>query len=402
MDSREMKALAIIPARGGSKGIPSKNLGLLAGKPLIAHTIERARQTKSVSRIVVSTDDPEIAAASRQYGAEVVWRPAEISGDTATSESALLHAVDYLEQTEGYKPALLVFLQCTSPLTLPEDIDGAVQVLLDENADSVLAVTPFPYFLWRRDEKGDIVGINFDRGIRPLRKDREPQFLETGAVYAMRAQGFKETGHRLFGKMAMYVMPPDRCLAIDELVDLQIGEVLMRKQQQQLALQALPDSIAAVVLDFDGVFTDNKVIVFQDGREAVVCNRGDGWGLAQLKRLGVPTLVLSTEENPVVQARCDKLGIACMRGIQDKLTALTAWLGANKIDISQVVYVGNDVNDLACLRAAGCGIAVGNAHPQARAAAKMVLSAPGGQGAIREIAERIEEKLEVEHQNKND
>jgi N-acylneuraminate cytidylyltransferase len=213
----------------------------------------------------------------------------------------------------------------------------------------------------------------------------------------MRAQGFKEVRRRLFGKTAMYVVPPDRCFVINQPVDLQIAEVLMRKQQEQLALQSLPDVIAAVVLDFDGVFTDNKVIVFQDGREAVVCDRGDGWGLAQLKRLGVPILVLSTEENPVVQARCDKLGIACMRGIQDKLTVLTAWLRANKIDISQVVYVGNDVNDLDCLRAVGCGIAVYDSQPRVRAAAKIVLSAPGGQGAIREVAELIEEKWRVKN-----
>jgi N-acylneuraminate cytidylyltransferase len=182
MDSKELNVLAIIPALGGSKRLPRKTLRLLAGKPLIAHSIERARQTKSISRIVVSTNDPEIAAVSRQYGAEVLWLPAEISGGTATSESALLHAMDYLQETEGYKPALLVFLQCTSPFTLPEDMDGAVQVLLDENADSVLAVTPFHYFLWQRDEKGDLVGINHDKGIHPLHKDCEPQFLETGAV----------------------------------------------------------------------------------------------------------------------------------------------------------------------------------------------------------------------------
>jgi YrbI family 3-deoxy-D-manno-octulosonate 8-phosphate phosphatase len=397
IDSREMKVLAIIPTSGGCKGMPHKNLGLLAGKPLIAHTIECARKARMISRIVVPTDDPEIAAVSRQYGAEVVRQPAEISGNTATSEATLLHVVDYLQETEGYKPGLLVFLQCTSPLTLPEDIDGAAQALLDENADSVLAVTPFHSFLWRRDEKGDIVSINHDKGVRPLRKDREPQFLETGALYVVRARGFKEARHLLFGKTAMYVMPPDRCLAIDEPEDLGIAEVLMQKQQQQLALETLPDLMAALVLDFDGVFTDNKVIVFQDGREAVVCHRGDGWGLAQLKKLGVPIVVLSTEENPVVRARCDKLGIACMQGIQDKLTRLTAWLRTNKIDISQVVYVGNDVNDLACLRAAGCGIAVGDAHPRARAAAKIILSAPGGQGAIREIADLIEKKLEVNH-----
>jgi len=397
----EMKGLAIIPAGGGSRGVPQRNLALLAGKPLIAHSIERARQAGSISRIIVSTDDPEIVAVSRQYGAEVVRQPAEISGDTAKPESALLHVLDYLQQVEGYEPALLVFLQCTSPLTLPEDMDGAVQTLLDENADSALVVTPFHSFLWRRDEKGYGGGINFDLDIRHFRKDRELQYLETGALYAMRVQGFRKAGYRLFGKMAMYEMPPDRCLKIDGPEDLQIAEVLMRKQQQQSALQTLPEFMAALILDFDGVFTDNKVIVFQDGREAVVCNRGDGWGLAQLKRLGVPILVLSTEENPVVQARCDKLGLSCLHGSRDKLASLREWLSAKRMDIAQVVYVGNDVNDLDCLRAVGCGIAVGDSHPQVRAVAKILLAAPGGQGAIRELAELIEKKWEGQNNFKN-
>ena len=389
-----MNILTIIPARGGSKGIPRKNVRLLAGKPLIAHTIEHARQACSVDRVVVSTDDPEIAAVSEQYSAEVVWRPAEISGDTASSESALLHVLESLQQTEGYQPDLVVFLQCTSPLTLPEDIDGTVQALLDENADSALAVTPFHYFLWRRDKKGEVVGINHDKRVRPLRHKRESQFLETGAVYVMRTEGFKKVKHRFFGKTAMYVMPPERCLEIDEPVDFHIAEVLMRERQQQQKLEALPHSIVALVLDFDGVFTDNKVIVFQDGREAVVCDRSDGWGLAQFKKLDLPVLVLSTEENPVVQVRCDKLGIACLHGIQDKLAALMEWLRATKMDVSQVVYVGNDVNDLACLQAVGCGVVVSDAHPQAQAATQIILSAPGGRGAIREIAELIEQRLE--------
>ena len=391
-----MTALAIIPARGGSRGIPRKNVRLLAGKPLIAHTIEHARQARSVNRIVVSTDDPEIAAVSERYGAEVVWRPAEISGDTASSESALLHTLEYLQETEGYQPDLIVFLQCTSPLTLPEDIDGTVQALLNENADSALAVTPFHYFLWRQDEKGDAVGINHDKQVRLLRQQREPQFLETGAVYVMRTEGFRKAKHRFFGKTAMYIMPRERCLEIDEPIDFRLAEVLIKEREQEKKSNALPDPVAALVLDFDGVFTDNKVIVFQDGREAVVCNRGDGWGLGQLNELGVPTLVLSTEENPVVQARCDKLGIACIHGLEDKLAALMSWLEAKKIDASQVVYVGNDANDLACLEAVGCGVVVSDAHPQAQAAARIVLSRPGGHGAIRELCDLIVEKMKGE------
>jgi len=138
-----METLAIIPARGGSKGIPRKNVLPLAGKPLIAYNIEQARRSQFIRRVVVSTDDAEIAAVARQYGAEVVWRPAEISGDSASSESALLHALEQLRQQENYQPDLLVFLQCTSPHTPAEDIDGTVQALLEQQADSALAVIPF-------------------------------------------------------------------------------------------------------------------------------------------------------------------------------------------------------------------------------------------------------------------
>jgi CMP-N-acetylneuraminic acid synthetase len=142
-------------------------------------------------------------------------------------ESAPIPLLLSLHENEGYSPDLLVFLQCTSPLTLPEDIDGTVQVLFDQEADSSLAVTPFHYFLWRWDVNGDAIGVNHDKRVRPLRQERDLQYLETGAVYVMRTKGFKEAGHRFFGKTAMYVMPPERCLEIDEPIDLRIAEVLM-------------------------------------------------------------------------------------------------------------------------------------------------------------------------------
>ncbi len=303
-----MECLAIIPARGGSKGIPRKNILPLAGKPLIAYNIEQARLAQGVNRVVVSTDDAEIGAVARQYGAEVVWRPAEISGDSASSESALLHVLESLHASEGYRPDVLVFLQCTSPLTLAEDIDGTLQALLDAQADTALAVIPFHYFVWKPEPDGDAVGINHDKGYRPLRQQREPQYLETGAVYVMRVPGFEAARHRFFGKTAMYIMPPERRLEIDDPVDFQVAEVLLRDLQQVRQASRLPTDVQALVLDFDGVFTDNKVIVFQDGREAVVCDRGDGHGIAQLKKTGLPILILSTESNPVVKARARQTG----------------------------------------------------------------------------------------------
>lgn len=381
--------LAIIPARGGSKGIPRKNIRLLNGKPLLAYTIEQARQTPAISRVVVSTDDPEIGAVAQQYGAEVVWRPAEISGDTASSESALLHVLDYLAQTEGYEPELVVFLQCTAPLTLAEDISGTIQVLLDQQADTALAVVPFHYFLWKYDGKGDAIGINHDKHERLLRQQQDPQYLEAGAVYVMRTSGFRQAKHRFFGKTALYVMPAERRLEIDEPVDFKIAEVLLAGRQKQKRLQALPPSIAALVLDFDGVFTDNRVIVDQDGHEAVLCDRSDGLGIARLKQISIPILVLSTEANPVVQRRCEKLGIECVQGLSDKLAALKEWASARALGLAHIVYVGNDDNDVACMQAVGCGVTVADAYPAARTAACFALEASGGRGAIREIADLI-------------
>lgn len=387
-----MEVLAIIPARGGSKGIPRKNIRPLAGKPLIAYNIEQALRSRLITRLVVSTDDAEIAAVARQYGAEVVWRPAEISGDTASSEAALLHCLEHLNETEGYRPDLLVFLQCTSPLTLAEDMDGTVQALLDQGADTALAVIPFHYFLWRQGAD-DATGINHDKHVRPLRQERQPQYLETGAVYVMRVAGLVQSRHRFFGKTALYEMPAERRLEIDDPVDFQVAEVLIQSQAAARQRAALPDEIAALVLDFDGVFTDDKVIVFQDGSEAVVCDRGDGMGIGLLKKTGLPIFILSTETNPVVQARADKLVLPCRQGIQDKAAALRVLMAEQGYDPARVVYVGNDVNDLGCMAQVGCAVAVANAHASVLAQAHLVLRNKGGDGALREICALILEHL---------
>lgn len=231
------KILAIIPARGGSKGIPKKNIQPLAGKPLIAHSILQAKATPSVTRVVVSTDDMEISDVSREYGAEIILRPDDISGDTATSESALIHVLDHLKETENYNPDLLVFLQCTSPLTLSKDIECTIQALISNHADSAVAVAPFHYFIWGYNAAGDVIAINHDKYVRPRRQDRDPQYVETGAVYVVRPEGFKVANHRFFGKIALYHMPIERRLEIDDPVDIEIAEVLMQKQWRSDSIQ---------------------------------------------------------------------------------------------------------------------------------------------------------------------
>lgn len=245
-----MATLAVIPARGGSKGIPRKNLCLVAGKPLLAHTILAARAARHLTRLVVSTDDEEIAAVAQRYGAEVVRRPAAIAGDTASSEAAVLHVLDHLRADEGYEPELTVLLQCTAPLTRAEDIDGTVVALARADADSALAVTPFYHFLWQLEGAGSTaVGINHDPRVRQRRQDLCPQFLETGAVYVMRTAVFRHAKHRFCGRTVIHVMPSDRCLEIDEPLHLRIAELLLREQERRCPDQALPETVVRPVSD---------------------------------------------------------------------------------------------------------------------------------------------------------
>ena len=388
-----MQTLAIIPARGGSKGIPHKNIQRLCGKPLIAWNIEAARASAHIHRVVVSTDDAAIANISMQYGAEVVWRPPDISGDTATSESALLHVLHYLQQAENYLPELLVFLQCTSPLTATEDIDHCINTLLEQQADTAATVTDFHYFLWQNTPLG-ADGINHDKRVRPRRQDREQQLLETGAVYVMKTAGFLAQKHRFFGKTALAEMPRERVLEIDEPVDLLVAEVRLRQLLTKQIQNLLPENLQAVVFDFDGVMTNNRVIINELGQEAVVCDRGDGMGIDYLKRQDVRLAVISTESNPVVKARCNKLGLECFHNLgYAKHEALLKWCTQYSIDPTALVYLGNDINDIECMKYAGCAVVPADAHPTVLPFAHIILQRNGGEGAVRELCDLILSKI---------
>lgn len=186
------EALAVIPARGGSKGIPRKNLQLVGGVPLIARSILAAQASQLVHRVVVTTDDDEIAQVAQAYGAFVVQRPVSLASDLASSEAALLHCLEVLEADTAL-PEILVFLQCTSPFTTGEDIDSVLGALDDPVIQSAFSVTAWHGFLWWA--RGE--GVNHDAASpRQRRQDLEPQYLETGAIYAMRTKAFKREKNR--------------------------------------------------------------------------------------------------------------------------------------------------------------------------------------------------------------
>jgi len=236
-----VEVLAVIPARGGSKGIPRKNMRSVGGAALICHTIQTALLAESINRVIVSTDSQEIAIASYVYGVEVIFRPPELCTDTSPSEHALLHVLDTLDSRNGtkgvHKPEyhldILVMLQCTSPLTLPEDIDGAVGKLIAEDADSALTVIPSHALLWEEGLWG-AVPVNHSTATRLNRQEMDetdPQYRETGAVTVMRVKGFRESEYRYFGKTVLYVIPEERGLDIDTEFDLKVAELLTGQVQ---------------------------------------------------------------------------------------------------------------------------------------------------------------------------
>ncbi|MTE23784.1 acylneuraminate cytidylyltransferase [Microbacterium sp. ZXX196] len=374
------EVVAIIPARGGSKAVPRKNLAPVGGIPLVARAVRAARESGAIDRVVVSTDDAEIAGVARGWGAEIVWRPAELAGDTAGSESAVLHALDELEAS-GHEARTVAFLQATSPFIPPRALADAVQRVEAGGADSAFSARESYAFFWA-DGPGGATAVGHDRDVRPRRQDRDPLFIETGAFYVFDAAGFRRARHRFFGRTEIVPVPERLAVEIDTTEELHLARLLADGEDGAI-------DAAAVVTDFDGVHTDDTAIVGEDGSERVRVSRSDGMGVALLRRAGVPVLILSTETNPVVSARATKLGVDVIQASRDKAAALAAWAAEHEVPLSRIAYVGNDVNDLGALESVGWPIAVAGSHPLVLAAARVVLTRSGGAGAVREVADRV-------------
>ncbi|WCM55663.1 acylneuraminate cytidylyltransferase [Microbacterium sp. EF45047] len=388
--------VAIIPARGGSQGVPGKNLRRVGGTPLVERAV-RAAAAAGVDLVAVSTDDPGIAGVAAAAGARVIDRPAALAGDTASSESALLHALDELEAS-GTRVGTVVFLQATSPFIPADALARAIGDVRDDRFDSVFSAHATYGFLWRRDAGAEAVAINHDAAHRPRRQDREPHYLETGAFYVFSAEGFRRARHRFFGRVGIAEVPERTAIEIDDEHQLALAEALAGTLDAPASAASAasggasvpaPIPATALVTDFDGVHTDDTATVDSEGRESVRVSREDGLGVSRLRRAGIPMLILSTEQNPVVARRADKLRVPVRHGVDDKAAALAAWADEQGIPLADIAYVGNDVNDLPALALAGWPVAVANAHPAVKDAARVVLTRRGGEGAVREVIERI-------------
>jgi CMP-N-acetylneuraminic acid synthetase len=228
---KETKTLAVITARGGSKGIPQKNVKVLLGKPLIAYSIQAALQSRTLTKIIVSTDDETIAHVSEQYGAEVPFlRPKHLASDNATSLSVLQHAVRYLEEKECFLADIIVCLQPTSPLRSAEDIDQAVTLCSSSGADSVVSLCQVEYhpYWMKKVVAGSVYPfMEIDDEKYHRRQDLPPVYQLNGAIYVTRRKVLLEE-ERLLGKHTLpYIMPQERSIDIDTPIDFKIAELIL-------------------------------------------------------------------------------------------------------------------------------------------------------------------------------
>ncbi len=222
-----MDIIAVIPARGGSKRLPRKNIMPMAGKPLIVHTIEHAKKSSLINRVVVSTDGDEIASVSSQCGAEVIKRPNELSTDTVATIPVLLHVLDYVKVRENYSPDLIVFLQCTSPVRKQDDIDNAIKTLREQEADCVFSVCRFKDYVWRITD-GAVESINFDYKTDWWRRQDFPlQFRSNGSIFVYKRAALEKSTTIFSKSPAIYEMDYLSSFQVDTYEDFQLCEYIL-------------------------------------------------------------------------------------------------------------------------------------------------------------------------------
>jgi YrbI family 3-deoxy-D-manno-octulosonate 8-phosphate phosphatase len=406
---KRAEVLAIVPARGGSKGLPRKNVRPLAGYPLISYSIAAGLQAKTVTRTIVSTDDEEIAAVARDFGAEIPFmRPAEFAQDNTLDLPVFQHALGWLAQHEGYLPDVVVQLRPTSPLRPPSLVDDAVNLLLtDAEIDSVRGVVPSgqnPHKMWRVDgQSGRMRPLLTVDGVPEAynapRQALPPTYWQTGHIDAIRPRVIVEQNSMSGVVIQGLMIDPRYTVDIDGLLDLQKAEWLLDNTGLPIVSpgrqrRAYPKRVSLLVFDFDGVMTDNRVWVDEEGHEQVAANRSDSLGLGMVReQTRVEMVVLSRETNPVVAARCRKLKLPVLQAVLDKASTFKALMAEKGIDPAEVIYMGNDVNDLPCFPLAGYTVVPADAHPQVLREADLVLKLRGGHGAVRELCDLILQKI---------
>ncbi|MCG3676888.1 acylneuraminate cytidylyltransferase [Aliarcobacter butzleri] len=381
--------IAFIPVRCGSKSIPFKNIKEFCGKPLVYWNLQALENSKNIDNIFVATDCNEIKDVVNSFGfskVEVYDREKENASDSASTESVML---EFINKQIFANDDLFFLVQATSPLTQTKDFDEALEKLKVEKADSLLTCIRTKRFFWDTTSKS----INYDFKNRPRRQDFDGLFMENGAFYINTIENIKKYKNRLSGKIAIYEMEEFTAVEIDEEDDWLIAEKFMYKY---ILTNKTKPNIKLFLSDVDGTLTDAGMYYGENGEEFKKFNTHDGKGFELLRKAGIKTGIITSENTKIVENRAKKLKVDFLyQGLEHKgkLDIAKEICKELNITLDEVAYTGDDINCKELLSSVGIAACPANALDEIKNIPNIIkLSKSGGDGAVREFVELIVNK----------
>ena len=380
--------IALLPARCGSQTIPFKNIKIICGKPLIYWALLALTESKSIDQIYVATDCDEIKDVVVDFNFEKVQifdRCDVNASNTASTESVMLEFLDSMNFSEE---DLFILVQATTPFTSSDDFDNAINIIKSNSKiDSLLSCVESKRFFWTKD--GNAINYNYYK--RPLRQDFNGLLMENGAFYINTVKNIYKYKNRLNGNIHPYVMPEYTAIEADEEDDWLIIEQLMYKYI--INKQTKTNSVKMFATDVDGVLTDAGMYYDNNGNELKKFNTHDGMAFNILKERGIITAMLTSEKTNIVKLRANKLQVdylfQSVKG-SEKLQALKKICVDKNMSLSEVAYIGDDINDFNVLSSVGFPACPKNAIADIKNIKGITqLSKSGGDGAVREFVELL-------------
>lgn len=375
--------IALIPLRGGSKGIPNKNIKSFAGKPLCYWVIEAAYKSKMFSKIIVSTDSEKITNIVHKMNLDIIVhnRPSEFATDISTTESVIKDCLN------NFDCDILYTIQATSPLTVANDFIKSYKVFKDEKCDSLLTGVVMKRFIWSLKDNRS---VNYDYKKRPRRQDFiDDYIIENGAFYITKKDIFNTFNNRLGGKIGIYTMDDESLIEIDDITDFEKAESLMINKIKNNFYKILKN-IKLLVIDVDGTLTDSGMYYSNKGEELKKFNTKDGKGLELIRGINVKVVIITGENSNIVKSRAIKLNITdCFLNVKDKKNLLLKICLEQNINLEEVAYIGDDINDLECLKMVGFSACPADSLEVVKKAVKYICKLNGGFGAVRELCDLI-------------
>ena len=388
--------VAFIPVRGGSKSIPLKNVKNICGKPLVYWVVKAACSCKYIDKVYVATDSPIIRGIVESFAKgddatlfsklSVIGRSAESATDTASTEFAML------EFAANYDFDNIVLIQATSPLLSGSDLDHGFVEFSKDGVDSVLSVVKQKRFHWDINKEGNAYPTNYDVFKRPRRQEFNGYFVENGAFYITTKRALLESKNRISGNIHFVEMDEDSFFEIDEPNDWIVIEALMKKKGLKIAKDL--KKIKVFLTDCDGCLTDAGMYYSENGDELKKFNTRDGMGFSLLRKKGIVTGLVTGESVNLNKRRVDKLHLDIyIPGCKDKLGAVKELCIDYGLSLDEILYIGDDINDLPLLRAVGFSCCPNDAVNSVKEVVDYISPIVGGNGVIRDVADKLLDNL---------